>query len=174
MQVDRGGAEIFTLNTPRKTRGKVKINGKYFHMQEDTSSDITLIPVNFWHDLGKLKLKMSPLQLKQFDGTVIKTLGNFKGTFENKNRLVRETWLQSQVESYQRLKYCTWCRLAKHSALIRWGSRIKWSNHGNGVAPFLTPRCCSYWKGNLQVTLESEEQEIGLLKQNALKRELLS
>ena len=30
--VDRGGAEIFTLKTPTKTREKIKINGKYFHM----------------------------------------------------------------------------------------------------------------------------------------------
>ena len=46
-QVDRGGAENFTLNTPTKTREKVKINGKYFHMQVDTDTDITLIQVNF-------------------------------------------------------------------------------------------------------------------------------
>ena len=44
MQVDRRGAEIFMLNTPRKTREKVKINGKYFHIQVDTGSDIILIP----------------------------------------------------------------------------------------------------------------------------------
>ena len=86
-QVDRGGAEIFTLNTPTKTREKVKINGKYFHMQVDTGSDIKLIPVNFWQDLGKPRLKKSTLQLKQFDGTIIKTLGSFKGTFETKNHL---------------------------------------------------------------------------------------
>ena len=27
---------------------------------------------------------------------------------------------------------------------IRWGSRVKWSNPGNGVAPSPTPRCSSY------------------------------
>ena len=85
MQVDRGGTEIFMLNTPTKTREKVKINGKYFHMQVNTGSDIILIPVNFWQDLGKLKLKKSALQLKQFNGTIIKILGTLKGTFETKN-----------------------------------------------------------------------------------------
>ena len=85
-QVDREEAENFMLNTPTKTREKVKINGKYFRMQVDTGSDITLIPVNFWQDLGKPRLKKSALQLKQFNGTVIKTLGTFKGTFETKNR----------------------------------------------------------------------------------------
>ena len=56
-QEDEGGAKIFTLNTPTKTSEKVKINEKYFHMQVDTSSDITLIPANFWQDLGKPRLK---------------------------------------------------------------------------------------------------------------------
>ena len=46
--MDRRESEIFTLNTPTKTREKVKINGKYFHMQVDIGSDITLIPVNIW------------------------------------------------------------------------------------------------------------------------------
>ena len=87
MQVDRGGAEIFTLNSLTITREKVKINGKYFHMQVDTVSDITLIPVNFWQDLGKLRLKKSTLQLKQFNRTIIKILGTFEGTFETENHL---------------------------------------------------------------------------------------
>ena len=83
--MDRGSVEIFTLNTPTKTKERVKINEKYFHMQVDTGSDITLILVNFWQDLGKPRLKKSTLQLKQFDGTIIKTLGTFKGMFETKN-----------------------------------------------------------------------------------------
>ena len=54
-------------------------------MQVDTGSDIALIPVNFWQDLGKPRLKESVLQLKQFDGTIIKTLGTFDSTSETKN-----------------------------------------------------------------------------------------
>ena len=42
--------------------------------------------MNFWQDLGKPRLKKSTLQLRQFDGTIIKTLGTFKSTFETKNR----------------------------------------------------------------------------------------
>ena len=87
MKVDRGGAEISTLNTPTKTREKVKIYRKYFHMEVDTGSDITLIPVSFWQDLGKPILKKkSALWLKQLDGTIIITLGTFEGTSETKNR----------------------------------------------------------------------------------------
>ena len=33
-------------------------------------------------------------------------------------------------------------------SIIRWGSRVKWSNPGNGVAPSPTPLCSSYWKGS--------------------------
>ena len=84
-QVHKGGAIIFTLNTPTKTGEKVKINEKYFHMQVDTGSGIALIPVNFWLDIGTLRLKKSFLQLKRFDGTIIKTWGTFEGTFETKN-----------------------------------------------------------------------------------------
>ena len=59
----------------------------------------------------------------------------------------RETWVQSQVESYQRLK--KWYLMPPCLTLrnIRYGSRVKWSNPGKGVAPFPTPRCCSYQKG---------------------------
>ena len=34
-------------------------------------------------------------------------------------------------------------------SIIRYGSRVKWSNPGKGVAPFPTPWCCSYRKGSL-------------------------
>ena len=37
---------------------------------------------------------------------------------------------------------------------IRYGSRVKWSNPGNGVAPSPTPWCSSYRKGSLRVTLD--------------------
>ena len=36
--------------------------------------------------------------------------------------------------------------------IIRYVSRVKWTNPGKGVAPSPTPRCSSYWKGSLQVT----------------------
>ena len=38
------------------------------------------------------------------------------------------------------------------------GSRVKWSNPGKRVALFPTPRCSSYWKGSLQVTLHYSHQ----------------
>ena len=77
--------QLELIKNKTKTREKVKINGKYFHMQVDTGSDITVIPVNLGQDSEKPRLKKSALQLKQFDGTIIKTLGTFEGTFETKN-----------------------------------------------------------------------------------------
>ena len=66
----------------------------------------------------------------------------------------QETWVQSQVESYQRLK--KWYLMLPCSTLsiIRSGSRVKWGNPGKGVAPSPTPWCSSYQKGSLRVTLD--------------------
>ena len=52
--------------------------------------------------------------------------------------MARETWVQSQVESYQRLKkwYLPPCLTL---SIVRYGSRVKWSNPGKGVAPSPTP-----------------------------------
>ena len=43
-------------------------------------------------------------------------------------------------------------------SIIRYGSRIKWSNPGNGVARFPTPWCSSYWKWSYRVTLNCYRQ----------------
>ena len=64
-----------------------------------------------------------------------------------------ETWVQSQVESYQRLKKWYLIHSCLTLSIIRYGSRVKWSNPGKGVAPSPTPWCSSYRKGSLQVTL---------------------
>ena len=67
-------------------------------------------------------------------------------------------WVQSRVESYQRLKKWYLMPPCLTLSIIRYGSRVKWSNPGNGVAPSPTPRCGSYWKGNLQVILDYGHQ----------------
>ena len=77
--------------------------------------------------------------------------------------MVRETWVQSQVTSYQRLK--KWYLI--HPCLIlsnkRYVSRVKWSNPGKGVVPSPTLQCCSYWKGSLLVALNYSHQLYFLL-----------
>ena len=49
--------------------------------------------------------------------------------------------VQSQVESYQRLKKWYLMPPCLTLSIIRYGSRVKWSNPGKGVAPSPTPWC---------------------------------
>ena len=67
--------------------------------------------------------------------------------------MARETWAQSQVESYQRLKKCYLMPPCLALSIIRYGLRVKWVNTGKGVAPFPTSWYNSYRKGSLRVTL---------------------
>ena len=73
--------------------------------------------------------------------------------------MIRETWVQSQVASYQRLLK-KWYLIPPCLTLsnIRDVSRVKWSNPGKGVAPSPTPWCSSSWKGSLLVTLDYGRQ----------------
>ena len=72
--------------------------------------------------------------------------------------MFRETWNQSQVESYQRLKKWYLMLPCLTLSIIRYGSRVKWSNPGKGIALSRTPWCSSYWKGRLRVTLDYGRQ----------------
>ena len=77
--------------------------------------------------------------------------------------MVRKTWVQFQVESYQRL--LKWYLIPPCLTLsdIRYVSRVKWSDPRIGVASSPTPRCSSYWKGSLLVTLDYGRQLYFLL-----------
>ena len=55
--------------------------------------------------------------------------------------MARETWVQSQVESYQRLKKWYLMPPCLTLSIIRYGSKVKWSNLGKGVVPSPTPWC---------------------------------
>ena len=66
--------------------------------------------------------------------------------------------VQSQVESYQRLKKWYLTPPCLTLSIIRYVTRVKWSNPGEGVAPSPTPRCSSYWKGSLRVALDYSRQ----------------
>ena len=72
--------------------------------------------------------------------------------------MVREIGVQSQVELYQRLKKWYLMPPCLTLSVIRYGSRVKWSNLGKEVASSPTPQCSSYWKGNLWVTLDEGRQ----------------
>ena len=63
--------------------------------------------------------------------------------------MAQETGVQSQFESYQRLKKWYLISPCLTLSIIRYVSRVKWSNPRKGVAPFPTPRCSSCWKRSL-------------------------
>ena len=84
--------------------------------------------------------------------------------------MAQETRVQSQVESYQRLKKWYLIPPCLTLNIIRYISRVKWSNPGKEVAPSLTPQCSSYWKGSFQVALDYSHQLYYLLSNSiALK-----
>ena len=71
--------------------------------------------------------------------------------------MVQETWVQSQVASYQSpLKMVLDISLLNTQQYKV--SRLKWSNPGKGVALSPMPRCSNYWKGNLLVALDYGRQ----------------
>ena len=72
--------------------------------------------------------------------------------------MVRETWVQSQDGSYQRLLKWYLTLLCLTFSNIRYISRVNWSNLGKGVATSPTLQCSSYWKGSLQVALDCSHQ----------------
>ena len=72
--------------------------------------------------------------------------------------MARDTAVQSLVESYQSVK--KWYLMSpcwKHR-IIRYESRVKWSNPGKGVILFRISQCSNYWKGSLWITLDYGHQ----------------
>ena len=65
-----------------------------------------------------------------------------------------ETGIQSQVKSYQRLNKWYMIPLFLTLGIIRYGSRVKWSNPAKGVASSMTHWCSSYLKGSSRITLD--------------------
>ena len=62
-----------------------------------------------------------------------------------------ETAVQFQVESYQRLKKWYLIPPCLTLGIIRYVSKVKWSNPGKGVVSSPTHWCSSPWKGSLWV-----------------------
>ena len=72
--------------------------------------------------------------------------------------MARETWVQSQVKSYQRLKKRYLMPPCSTLSIVRYGLRVKWDNTGKGVAPSPTSWCNSNQKGRIWVTLDYSHQ----------------
>ena len=66
--------------------------------------------------------------------------------------MARETGIQSLLESNQRYKKWYLMPPCLTLSIIRYESRVKWSEQGDGVAPSPRFRCCSCWKGSLRIS----------------------
>ena len=76
--------------------------------------------------------------------------------------MVRETWVQSQVVSYQRLKIMVLdtSLLNTQQYKVRIKAKMEKSRERSSALP--TPRCRSYWKGSILVALIYGRQYIYL------------
>lgn len=70
---------FFFLKNKEKIFTKI-LNKQHRFGYENEHSELTLIPINFWEHIGKSKLYENHVQLHQFDGSLIKTLGYFDGS----------------------------------------------------------------------------------------------
>ena len=105
---------------------------------------------------------LSQKKLKQ--GSLIKVIFHFFLSHRVEcSPMVRETGVQSQVESYQRLQKLYLILSCLTLSIITYGSRVKWSNPGKWVMPSPTPWCSSYCKRDLQVSLNYGRQLYFLL-----------
>ena len=80
------------------------------------------------------------------------------GLVEESSPMARETGVQSQVESYERLKKWYLIPPCLTLSIIRYASGVKWSTLEKGAAPSPTPRCSSYWKRSLRVAFDYGHQ----------------
>ena len=114
---------------------KVRIKGKVEQSREGVAPSPT--PWCSSYRKGSLRVTLDyGRQLKGFTGSLAQWVECLP--------MIRKTWVQSQVASYQRL--LKWYLIPPSLTLsnIRYLSRVKWSNSGKGVAPFPTPQCSSY------------------------------
>ena len=72
--------------------------------------------------------------------------------------MARETWVQSQVESYQRLKKMVLDASLLNTQHYKVRIKGKVEQSREGVAPSPTHWCSSYRKGSLRVTLDYGRQ----------------
>ena len=72
--------------------------------------------------------------------------------------MARETWVQSQVESYQRLKKMVLDASLLNTKHYKVRIKGKVEQSREGVAPSPTHWCSSYRKGSLRVTLDYGRQ----------------
>ena len=91
-----------------------------------------------------------------FEGGLGKTFCRTLAQWLECSPVAQQTWVQSRVESHERLKIPDATLLNAQHYKVR--IKVKWSNPGKGVVPSRTPWCGSYRKRSLQVTLDKGRQ----------------
>ena len=126
---------------------------------------VSLKPLSFILSIDVLSTKYRQQQLYGHSSPITKTIQVRRPLAEGLecSPMARETWVQSQVGSYQRLKKWYLMPPCLTLSIIRYVSRVKWSNPGKEVAPSPTPWCSSYRKGSLRVTLDNGRYVIGVV-----------
>ena len=74
----------------------------------------------------------------------IKTMNAFTHTHTHTHTMVRGTGVQSLVVSYPKLTKWYLIYPCLTLSILRYISRVMWSNPGKGVAPSSTTRCSRY------------------------------
>ena len=87
-EIENDDTSIYSI-TMNGTNSEInlKINDYNMKMQVDTGNQVTIIPKNFWELMSKPKLQKCYLRLKQFDGTIIKVLGEFEALLETESKM---------------------------------------------------------------------------------------
>ena len=80
--------------------------------------------------------------------------------------MMRESGVQSQVESHWRLKWWYLIPPCLTLSIMRYVSRLKWSNPQKGVARSSTAWCSSYWKGSQEKLLTATKNNTVNIKIN--------
>jgi len=74
--------QVFSLGSTKRLLKKVTINEGTVLMQLDSGSEATILPKNLWESIGQPKLRPTKHRLRQFDGSEIRTIGQFEGLVE--------------------------------------------------------------------------------------------
>ena len=87
-EIEKDDASVYSIiMNDSNSETNVKINDCNIKMQVDTGSQVTIIPRNFWELMSKPNLQKFYLCVKQFDGTIIKVLGEFEAKLETKSKI---------------------------------------------------------------------------------------